>query len=111
MPKLRSRKIVGSLLAILFFAFALLGIADRLLPERDPFKAAAISDPAFPSLTYAVQTFLWWDDGDAGKHLDLVRLMSFSHFKQIFAWSDLEPLPGIWDWRQADRILVRGGSA
>lgn len=72
----------------------------------DPFKAAAISDPPFASLTYGIQAFLWWDNGDSGKHLDWVRLLSFSHVKQTFAWRDLEPQPDVWDWTQSDRILA-----
>ena len=62
-------------------------------PHWDPFKANAIADPPFPSLTYGVHTFLWWDGGKAGLHLDLARLMSFSHVKQIFAWRDIQPQP------------------
>ena len=86
-------------------AFGLLGW--RLMqPQWDPFKAAAIADAPFPSLTYGAQTFLWWDGGEAGVHLDLVRLMSFSHVKQTFAWRDLEPQENRWDWTQADRILA-----
>ena len=76
------------------------------LARDDPFKSSAISAAPFPSLTYGIQAFLWWDNGDAGKHLDWVRLLSFSHVKQTFAWRDLEPRPGGWDWRQSDRILA-----
>ena len=101
----RMRRLVIAALAILLMAAA---AAYALLSQRasaDPFKASAIVDPPFPSLTYAVQAFLWWDNGDVGTHLDWARLLSFSHVKQTFAWSDLEPQPGLWDWRQADRIL------
>ncbi len=73
--------------------------------QRDPFQASAITDAPFTSLTYGVQTFLWWDENQAGKSLDLARLMSFSHIKQVFAWRDLEPIPGEWHWSAADRIL------
>ena len=73
--------------------------------QSDPFKAGAIENAPFPSLTYGIQGFLWWDNGDVGKHLDWVRLLSFSHVKQVFAWADLEPLPDQWDWTQSDRIL------
>ncbi len=91
-----------------FLALALAAAGFFILREfnsqQDPFAAAAIADPPFPSLTYGIQAFLWWDNGDAGKHLDWVRLLSFSHVKQTFAWRDLEPLPGAWDWTQSDRI-------
>ena len=92
---------------LLLAAIVLVGVA-LLISRRpgDPFKAAAIAEPAFPSLTYGIQAFLWWDEGEAGKYLDLARLMSFSHVKQTFAWRDLEPAPGQWDWQQSDRILA-----
>ena len=105
MPFGFSRKRMSQFLAIVMIILASLGVLQSTLPERDPFKASAIVDPPFPSLTYGIQAFVWWDQGDAGKYLDLVRLMSFSHVKQTFPWRDLEPLPGTWDWEQADRIV------
>lgn len=93
-----------ALVYLLVTAFGVLGWR-YLQPHWDPFKASAIEGPPFPSLTYGVHTFLWWDEGDVGVHLDLARLMSFSHVKQTFAWRDIEPKPGLWDWEQADRIL------
>ncbi len=93
-----------ALVYLLVTAFAYLGWSI-MQPRWDPFKASALADAPYPSLTYGVHTFLWWDDGSAGKHLDLARLMSFSHVKQTFAWRDIQPQPEIWDWQQADRIL------
>ena len=101
-----SRRSIAAAITILLAVAALgIALARHYQALRDPFKAGAIKDPPFPSLTYGIQTFLWWDTGAAGVHLDWVRLLSFSHVKQIFAWSDLEALPGHWDWTQADRIL------
>ena len=102
---LTGRKLVAlALVCLLVTAFGVL--AWRYLqPRWDPFKASAVVDAPFPSLTYGVHTFLWWDRGDVGTHLDLVRLMSFSHVKQTFAWRDIEPERGVRDWEQADRIL------
>ena len=98
-------KLLGLLLVyLLVTGFGLVGWR-AMQPHWDPFKASAIAAAPFPSLTYGVHTFLWWDGGKAGIHLDLVRLMSFSHVKQTIAWRDVEPQPGIWDWTQADRIL------
>ncbi len=104
------RALTRKRIAALLFVFALITAGAALgwryfQPVWDPFKASAITGAPFPSLTYGVHTFLWWDGGDVGKHLDWVRLMSFSHAKQTFAWRDVEPVPGLWDWRQADRIL------
>jgi len=105
MRGLNRHKLVGlALVYLLVTAFALLGWRT-MQPRWDPFKASAVAAPPFPSLTYGVHTFLWWDGGNVGLHLDLARLMSFSHVKQTFAWRDIEPQPGIWDWERADRIL------
>lgn len=96
--------LIAVFVALVLAAVGVLYLRDSLAPD-DPFKAAAISDAPFASLTYGIQAFLWWDNGDSGKHLDWVRLLSFSHVKQTFAWRDLEPQPGVWDWTQSDRIL------
>jgi polysaccharide biosynthesis protein PslG len=89
-------------------ALAAIGLVAALWlrPPDDPFAAGDVAaDKPFPSLTYGIQTFVWWDQGNAGLYLDWVRLMSFSHVKQMFAWEDLEPERGVWDFSQADRIV------
>ncbi len=102
-----SRRSTIAAVAVLVLAAALVfPVLRHFQTQSDPFKASAVEDPPFPSLTYGIQAFLWWDNGDVGKHLDWVRLLSFSHVKQTFAWSDLEPQSGRWDWTQADRILT-----
>ena len=105
MPFAFSKKLAAGLLA-LALGFGALGIWTSLRHESDPFQAAAVAAPTFPSLTYGIQVFTWWDGGETGLHLDWVRLMSYSHVKQTFAWRDIEPMPGAWDWTQADRILA-----
>ncbi len=102
---LTGRKLVA--LALVYLLVTAFGVfAWRYLrPHWDPFKASAVVNAPYPSLTYGIHTFLWWDGGDVGTHLDLVRLMSFSHVKQTFAWRDVEPERGVWHWEQADRIL------
>ena len=102
---MRARTAIG-LLGLLALAAAFGTAALLLRRPPDPFKGAAVSDPPFAALTYGIQAFLWWDSGEAGLHLDWVRLMSYSHVKQTFAWSDIEPQPGLWDWEQADRIVA-----
>ena len=105
MRALTRQKMIGLVLVYLFVtAFGV--VAWRYLqPHWDPFKAGDISNAPFTSLTYGVHTFLWWDGGSVGTHLDLARLMSFSHVKQTFAWRDVEPQPGVWFWEQSDRII------
>lgn len=102
--KLSKKVIAGLLTLAVTFIFAV-GTWLITMPDPDPFQADAIDNPPFPSLTYSIQTFLWWDGGQVGLHLDWVRLMSYSHVKQTFAWKDLETQPDEWDWEQADRIL------
>src|SRR5688572_16317659 len=74
-------------------------------PPPDDFAASAITQRTFPSLTYSIQGFFWWDSGQTGVQMDWVRMMSFSHIKQTFAWRDLEAEKGEWDFAQSDRIL------
>lgn len=75
--------------------------------DDDPFKADAVTDPPFTSLTYSVQIFGWWDEGGVtlGLHMEWARLMVFSHVKQTFAWQDIEPFQDEWNFEIADRIV------
>ena len=83
-----------------------LGIVYDRSVSRDPFRADAITNPRFTSLTYGIQTFLWWDKTRASLHMDWVRLMVFSHVKQIFAWKDIEPSRGDFHFGRADELLT-----
>ncbi|NWF69290.1 MAG: cellulase family glycosylhydrolase [Chloroflexi bacterium] len=96
------------LIVVLVVVFALTAFA--LTRSADPFAAGAVVDPPFPSLTYGIQAFLWWDENIASVHLAWVRMMSFSHVKQIFAWEDLEPEPGLWSFVASDRIVDQAES-
>ena len=90
------------MLVLLIIAILFFGVNNL---DSDPFQASAVQKPAFPPITYSIQSFIWWDKGHVGLHLDLVQLLSFSHVKQIFAWQDLEPRKGQWDFSQADRLI------
>ncbi len=48
---------------------------------------------------------MWWDENVASVHMTWVRMMGFSHVKQIFAWNDMEPEEGVWSFVAADRIV------
>ncbi len=65
----------------------------------------AITARAFPSLTYGVHAFLWWNETMRTLDLDNIRLMAFTHVKQRFSWSNVEPLPGEWHWDKADGVV------
>jgi hypothetical protein len=76
------------------WALAILLIAAAPGSTRDAFLRHAVINPPFPSLTYGVQAFVWWDHGFAGRDLDWIQRMVFSHVKQTFAWEDIQPEPG-----------------
>lgn len=65
----------------------------------------AVTDPPFTPLTYSIQAFLWWDTQWRGVNMDWIQRMVFSHVKQTFAWSDIEPERGQWDFSNGDAIL------
>jgi len=71
----------------------------------DPFRAEAVQDAPFTSLTYAYHVFLWWNP-QATTHLEWTRQGNFSHVKQIFAWEDIQPGEDLWLWERADEILA-----
>lgn len=98
------RKVKVGAAALALTLFFTVGFA-LTRPPADPFRGDAIVDPPFTSLTYGVQAFLWWDDTWANIHLDWIRTMVFSHVKQIFAWDDIEPRPGEWNFTRADEIV------
>ena len=79
--------------------------------EADPFEADAIIDPPFSSLSYSIQTFLWWDEGSASTQAAMVnRTLNFTYIKQTFPWREIEPRPDEWDFTQSDRIVALANS-
>ncbi len=96
----------------LLFPFGLIIFLTGLNVTRDsgagdPFRADAIpANAPFQSLTYSVHTSLWWDDGlTVGTYMDWVQLMSFTHIKQVFAWQEIEPERGRWEFEIGDRMI------
>lgn len=106
MQTIRRHKVKALALTLFFTIISISLIFLLTRTEQDPFHAQAVVNPAFTSLTYGVQAFLWWDDGgSAGIHMDWVRMMSFTHVKQTFAWQDVEPRPDEWFFGNGDRIM------
>ena len=75
------------------------------LSSTDAFMGFAVTDPPFDSLTYSIQAFLWWDHGFAGRDMDWIQLMAFSHVKQTFAWEDIELAPNEFHFDRADQLV------
>ncbi|MBI5930798.1 MAG: cellulase family glycosylhydrolase [Chloroflexi bacterium] len=74
--------------------------------------AVDLNNPkTFPSLTYGIHTFFWWDQTYRLFGLDQINIMQFSHIKQSFAWADIEPVrlpaddPTRYVWSQADAMM------
>src|SRR5258708_5972536 len=68
--------------------------------------ANLITKRAFPSLSYGIQAFLWWNGTTRAHDLELIRQMRFGYVKQIFDWADVRPDPSRpYDWGHADLIV------
>lgn len=78
---------------------------DDVLPAAYDLAPDAVTDPAFPSLTYGIQAFLWWNETTRPYDLDMMRLMNFTHVKQMFSWADVEPADDEWHWGHADAVV------
>jgi hypothetical protein len=103
--RLRTTHLLVRWLRRLVLAAGLFLLLSVPMSGTDAFLGFRVTDPPFASLTYSIQTFLWWDSGWAGTHLDWVQRMAFSHIKQTFAWEDIEPRQGVFAFQRADEIL------
>ncbi|MEW6577739.1 MAG: beta-galactosidase, partial [Chloroflexota bacterium] len=116
-PPRRARRL-RALLAVALFAVIAGGAAGIDLLLRDGGEAIpatppiptnlapdAVTERAFPSLTYGIHAFLWWNETMRTIDLDNIRLMKFSHVKQRFSWSSIEPVRGEWHWDKADGVV------
>jgi hypothetical protein len=75
-------------------------------PRPSDLGANLIKNPPFESLTYGIQAFLWWNPVTRSLDLEHVRLMDFTHVKQIFAWETIQPLDGnAFDWSKSDEVV------
>lgn len=107
--------VVAGLIAVLIGALVLTDVLDSASPlpaalSPTPvigadFAPEAVVQRAFPSLTYGVHAFLWWNETMRTIDLDNIRLMAFTHVKQRFSWQTLEPVRGEWHWDKADGVV------
>ena len=94
------------LAAVIIWAICLPLLISVPRSDTDAFMGFAVTDPPFTSLTYGIQAFLWWDHGFAGRDMDWIKLMAFSHVKQTFAWDDIQPQRDEWSIDRADALLT-----
>ncbi len=75
-------------------------------PRPTDLGANLVKNAPFESLTYGIQAFLWWNPTTRSLDLEHVRLMDFTHVKQIFAWATIQPLnKDDFDWSKADDVV------
>src|SRR5260221_3958027 len=61
--------------------------------------------PSFPSLSYGIQAFLWWNSYTRSRDLERVRQMRFTYVKQIVDWADVQPEPDRpYNWQNLDDV-------
>ncbi|HLY28506.1 MAG TPA: hypothetical protein VKQ72_19320 [Aggregatilineales bacterium] len=68
---------------------------------------ALIMHEAFPSLSYGIQAFLWWNGTTRERDLEHIRQLRFNYVKQIFGWNDVRASKDVpYDWSRADLIVA-----
>src|SRR5260221_7734994 len=81
--------------------------SNTLTPTARPTDLGAnlIQHEAFPSLSYGIQAFLWWNAYTRSRDLERVRQMRFDYVKQIVDWADLQPEPDRpYNWQNLDDV-------
>src|SRR5712692_3517620 len=76
--------------------------SNTLTPTARPSNLGAnlIQHEAFPSLSYGIQAFLWWNAYTRSRDLERVRQMRFDYVKQIVDWNALRADPNAaYDWQ------------
>ena len=120
LPRIKRVRPGAHALGLTFFAALLVGVllagcapqatpvpTPTPVPVYDgPLDPEPITAPHFESLTYGIQAFLWWSPDTRAFDLEMVRLMNFTHVKQIFAWGDIEPQRGEYHWERADDVVA-----
>lgn len=90
----------------------------ELPTDLDPDSVDLANTRQYPSLTYGVHAFLWWNDWTRNHALDAVNVMRFSHVRQSFAWQDIEPerrdanlsIDERYQWEHADEVVADAGA-
>ncbi len=100
----------------LTLVFCLLAACTSAQPSPSPGTAtprpadlgvAQIKRRAYPSLSYGIQAFLWWNETTRVRDLELVRMMRFQYVKQVFSWRDVRPDPALpYNWKDADEVIA-----
>src|SRR5579859_3872708 len=82
--------------------------ANTSTPTARPTDLGAnlIKNESFPSLSYGIQAFLWWNAYTRSRDLERVRQMHFQYVKQIIEWHALRPDPNTpYNWQSLDDVV------
>src|SRR5262249_59426429 len=81
-------------------------ILALILPIATVIANSARVRPSFPSLSYGIQAFLWWNSYTRSRDLERVRQMRFEYVKQIVDWTDIQPeRDRPYNWRNMDDVV------
>lgn len=107
MPRVRFGAVAALGLALILSIVVIVAMAAHPSRERPTdLGANLVKQRTYPSLSYGIQTFLWWNEVLRQADLERVRQMRFGYVKQIFGWNDVEPDPALPDnWQQADAVV------
>ncbi len=102
--------VLALILPIAFFSSGLArpAVPPTVTPTQRPtdLGAGLVTRRAFPSISYGIHTFLWWNQTTRPRDLEMVRLMRFDTVKQLFDWADIQPDPKLpYNWARADAVV------
>ena len=81
-------------------------LTPTVTPRPTDLGVNLVTQPTYPSLTYGIQAFLWWNPVTRALDLEHVRQMNFNAVKQIFAWASIQPAANVPpDWSHADAVV------
>src|SRR5690606_20420339 len=78
---------------------------EPALPTEIPAPASTAAATADRELAYGVNAYLWSDEASAASSLTLADQAGFGLVRQRFAWNDIEPEAGAFQWERADRVV------
>ncbi|MCD6554116.1 MAG: O-antigen ligase family protein [Anaerolineae bacterium] len=106
-----TRNVIGLVLTGLLF-LALTGATGLLWVHRA--RVMQTADAAHPLSSPQANVVPWgvnaaldqYDDEELARALDQIAAAGFHWVRQTFPWAEIEPRPGEFDWRTADRIIA-----
>ncbi|MEP7288537.1 MAG: hypothetical protein ABI947_22525 [Chloroflexota bacterium] len=84
----------------------LVSVLSKPTPTPDKLGASLITHRAFPSLSYGIHAFLWWNAATRSRDLERIRQMRFGYVKQIIDWNDVRAdVNQPYNWEHMDLVV------